>query len=62
MQFFLDFHYSDFWTDPKKQIKPKAWKELSGKKLGTAVYDYTKMVLEELQKRDIHAGYGSGGK
>lgn len=53
MQFFLDFHYSDFWTDPKKQIKPKAWKELSGKKLGTAVYDYTKMVLEELQKRDI---------
>ena len=22
----LNFHYSDFWADPGKQIKPKAWK------------------------------------
>ena len=21
----LNFHYSDFWADPGKQIKPKAW-------------------------------------
>ena len=25
----LNFHYSDFWADPGKQIKPKAWKKLS---------------------------------
>ncbi len=23
----LNFHYSDFWADPGKQIKPKAWKD-----------------------------------
>ena len=22
----LKFHYSDFWADPGRQIKPKAWK------------------------------------
>ena len=27
MDFMLDFHYSDFWADPAKQVKPKAWKE-----------------------------------
>ncbi len=21
----MNFHYSDFWADPGKQIKPKAW-------------------------------------
>ncbi len=26
MKLLLDFHYSDFWTDPGKQFKPKAWK------------------------------------
>lgn len=25
MKFLLDFHYSDFWADPGKQRKPKAW-------------------------------------
>ena len=30
MEIMLDFHYSDFWADPAKQVKPKAWKALSG--------------------------------
>ncbi len=25
MKFLLDFHYSDYWADPGKQYKPKAW-------------------------------------
>ncbi len=37
----LDFHYSDFWADPAKQSKPKAWKNLSGKELENAVYQFT---------------------
>ena len=28
MKLLLDFHYSDFWTDPGKQFKPKAWEKL----------------------------------
>lgn len=27
MAVFIDFHYSDFWTDPSKQMCPKAWGE-----------------------------------
>lgn len=27
MKLLLDFHYSDFWTDPGKQFKPKAWEK-----------------------------------
>ncbi|SFG51153.1 arabinogalactan endo-1,4-beta-galactosidase [Lachnospiraceae bacterium C7] len=37
----LNFHYSDFWADPGKQIKPKAWKNYSVEELEKAVYDYT---------------------
>ncbi len=25
MKLLVDFHYSDFWADPKKQFAPKAW-------------------------------------
>lgn len=42
----LDFHYSDFWADPGKQIKPKAWADYGVKELEQAVYDYT---LESMQ-------------
>ncbi len=37
----LIFHYSDFWADPGKQIKPKAWADYGVKELEQAVYDYT---------------------
>lgn len=42
----LNFHYSDFWADPGKQIKPKAWADYGVKGLEQAVYDYT---LESMQ-------------
>lgn len=38
----LNFHYSDFWADPGKQIKPKAWKDYGVEELEKAVYEYTK--------------------
>ena len=42
----LNFHYSDFWADPGKQIKPKAWADYGVKELEQAVYDYP---LESMQ-------------
>ena len=42
----LNFHYSEFWADPGKQIKPKAWADYGVKELEQAVYDYT---LESMQ-------------
>lgn len=49
----LDFHYSDFWADPAKQVKPKAWKELSGEALETAVYLHTVDTLKALKNHKL---------
>lgn len=49
MKLLVDFHYSDFWADPSKQVKPEAWKELAFANLKQALYDYTKEVVNELK-------------
>ena len=48
--FLLDFHYSDFWTDPGKQRKPKAWEGYDVKQLEKAVYDFTKQTLTNFMR------------
>lgn len=49
----LDFHYSDFWADPAKQIKPKSWKELQGIALETAVYLHTVNTLKAMKNEGL---------
>lgn len=49
----LNFHYSDFWTDPLKQIKPKAWEGYNESQLERAIYDYTLSVMERFKKEGI---------
>lgn len=49
----LDIHYSDFWADPGKQIKPKAWKDYHADQLEEAVYVYTKDVMTRLKQEQI---------
>ncbi|HEX3045642.1 MAG TPA: glycosyl hydrolase 53 family protein [Bacillota bacterium] len=44
----IDFHYSDWWADPGKQIIPAAWANLTGPELKQALYDYTYDVLAAL--------------
>ena len=53
MAWMLDFHYSDFWVDPAKQFKPKAWASLHGEQLQEAVYRYTKQTLLELRQESL---------
>lgn len=53
MTWLLDFHYSDFWADPGKQIVPKAWRGLDETGLERAVYDYTVETLERLKREDL---------
>ena len=53
MSYMLDFHYSDFWADPAKQVKPKAWEHLEGKSLETAVYTYTVETLRCLKNQGL---------
>lgn len=44
----VDFHYSDNWADPGKQVKPEAWKDLDFEQLKQAVYDHTFDVCSSL--------------
>lgn len=53
LDFLLDFHYSDFWADPAKQVKPKTWQALTGRALCTAVYLHTADTLKFLKNRGL---------
>jgi arabinogalactan endo-1,4-beta-galactosidase len=44
----VDFHYSDNWADPGKQIKPAAWENLEFEQLKQALYDHTFDVCSSL--------------
>lgn len=52
MQVLLDFHYSDFWADPGRQILPNDWYFVGGEgredALADSVYNYTHRVLTKL--------------
>lgn len=50
----MNFHYSDFWADPGKQFKPKAWEGMSVEELAQAVYDFTFQTMELFQKEGVH--------
>lgn len=50
----LNFHYSDFWADPGKQIKPKAWKDYGVEELEKAVYDFTVDTMKVFHDNGIN--------
>ena len=39
MKLLVDFHYSDFWADPSKQMVPKAWANMDIDEKVVAIYD-----------------------
>ncbi len=53
MKFLLDFHYSDFWTDPGRQNKPKAWASMNIEQMTQALHDYTKSTVAEFKKAGV---------
>lgn len=53
LQLLLDFHYSDFWTDPGKQFKPKAWEKMDYLQLKTAIHDYTRDTIARFKKEGV---------
>ena len=48
MKVCIDFHYSDFWADPKRQHAPKAWEGMEIDEKCDALYDFTKDSLTQL--------------
>lgn len=53
MRVMIDFHYSDSWADPAKQVKPKAWEGHSFPQLLEDVYNYTYDVMNRLKAAGI---------
>lgn len=49
MKVLLDFHYSDDWVHPGKQIAPAAWAGQSDQELATSLGEYTTSVLRSLE-------------
>lgn len=50
----LNFHYSDNWADPSKQIMPRAWQKIKNLNiLGDSVYIYTLSTLTYLNSRGL---------
>ncbi len=56
MRLLVDFHYSDFWADPGKQMVPKAWKGMDIDTKKEALYDFTKESLEKLKAAGVDVG------
>ncbi len=53
MGLLVDFHLSDFWADPGKQMAPRAWKDMEIEDKAAACYDYVRESLEKLSSAKV---------
>lgn len=56
MKVCIDFHYSDFWADPKRQHAPKAWEGMNVEEKCDALYDFTRESLTEILDAGVDVG------
>ncbi|SEM80510.1 arabinogalactan endo-1,4-beta-galactosidase [Ligilactobacillus sp. WC1T17] len=49
-----DFHYSDFWADPGRQVAPKAWQNHTLAQKVDDVYAFTKDCLTQLKEAGVN--------
>ena len=56
MKLLVNFHYSDFWADPGKQMVPKAWRGLELEEKCEALYEYTEESLRKLLDAGVDIG------
>ena len=56
MKVYIDFHYSDFWADPKKQFVPKAWEGMEIEEKSDALYNFTLESLTQLLDAGVDVG------
>lgn len=48
MKLCVDYHYSDFWADPSKQMCPKAWEGMEIEEKSAALGQFTEESLTEI--------------
>ena len=56
MKLLVNFHYSDFWADPGKQMAPKAWQGMDIETKAEALYQYTAESLNKLKEAQVDVG------
>ena len=56
MRVLVDFHYSDFWADPGRQVSPKAWANMTIDEKSKALYQFTKESLNTLRASGVDVG------
>jgi len=56
MKLLVNFHYSDFWADPSKQMTPKAWDGMDIETKAEALYQYTADSLNKLKEAEVDVG------
>ena len=56
MKVCIDFHYSDFWADPKKQFVPKAWEGMDIEEKADALYAFTSDSLTQILDAGVDVG------
>ena len=56
MKLLADFHYSDFWADPGKQMVPRAWAGMDIDEKKQALYDYTLDCMKQLKEAGVDVG------
>lgn len=56
MRVCIDFHYSDFWADPKRQHAPKAWEGMTADEKCDALYAFTVDSLTQLLDAGVDVG------
>ena len=56
MKVLIDFHYSDFWTDPGKQYTPKAWEKMTLTDKAAALSAFTEESLNALLDAGVDVG------
>ncbi|MDE5679703.1 MAG: glycosyl hydrolase 53 family protein, partial [Lachnospiraceae bacterium] len=54
MKVMIDFHYSDFWADPNKQMAPKAWAHMTYEDKKTAMGEFTEDSMQALLDAEVN--------
>lgn len=53
MKVLANFHYSDFWADPGRQLAPKAWQGKTFEEKKTLLYNYTKESMQKFKDNNV---------
>lgn len=56
MKLLVDFHYSDFWADPGKQMAPLSWEAMHIEEKTDALYQFTCHSLAKLKEAGVSVG------